>query len=88
MALIRIGQENSKNVEMPFDAYRKYATIKAGYSDIYHTPKGLFVDAKSIAFDKMSESEFREVYNNVLNFIIKDIEADREIIEKELINFL
>ena len=88
MALIRIGKENSKNVEMPFDAYRKYATIKAGYADIYHTPKGLFVDAKSIAFDKMSESEFREVYSNVLNFIIKDIEADREIIEKELINFL
>lgn len=88
MALIRTGQENSKNVDMPFKAYRRYATIKAGFGEVYKTPKGLFVDAKSIAFDKMEEDEFQDVYNKVLDFILLDIGADKKTIENELIGFM
>jgi hypothetical protein len=87
-ALCKIGCENSKNVEMPLDAYRRYATIKAGYGEIYHTPKGLFVDAKSIKFASMTQEEFEKVYSDVLNFIIKDTKAEKEFIENELINFM
>jgi len=89
MALCRVGNENSKNVEMPFDAYRKYATIKAGYFDVYHTPKGVMIEAKSIAFDKMkTDAEFQKVYNDVLSFIIKDTGATKEDIEKNLLSFM
>ena len=87
-ALIRIGCENSKSVDMPVDAYYKYAVIKAGYSKIYKTPKGLFVDAESIAFNNMDEDKFEEVYNNVLDFVIKDTGADKKFIENNLLNFM
>ena len=87
MALIRVGCENSQNVDMPFDVYRKYATIKSGFYNVYQTPKGAFVDAESIAFDAMTEDKFQEVYNRVLDFIIKDTGAERKFIEKELISF-
>lgn len=88
MALCKIGCENSKSVEMPFDAYRKFATIKAGYADIYKTPKGIYVEAKSISFSSMKEEEFQEVYNRVLEFIAKDIDADQHVIESELMSFM
>lgn len=87
MALIKIGMQNSKTVEMPFDVYRKYALIKSGYAKIYVTPKGKFVDAESIAFENMDEEKFQEVYSRVLDFIIQDTEATKEDIEKNLINF-
>jgi len=88
MALFKIGCENSKNVDMPFDSYRKYATIKAGYSKIFHTGKGVYVEAESLAFDSMDQDRFQKVYNDVLNFIIKDIGGDKETIEQELVGFL
>jgi len=88
MALYKIGCENSKSVEMPFDSYRRYATIKAGYAKIYHTPKGTYVEAESIAFDSMDEDRFQKVYNDVLSFIIIDTGADREMIEHELMSFM
>lgn len=87
MALCKIGCENSKTVRMPFDSYRRYATIKAGYFITYSTPKGVFVDAESISFANMDEDKFEKVYSDVLDFIIKDTGADREFIEDNLINF-
>jgi len=87
-ALIKIGCENSKTVEMPLEPYRKYALIKSGYANLYKTPKGIFVDAQSMAFDNMDEDKFQEVYNNVLDFVIKDTQASKEDIEKTLITFL
>ena len=86
-ALMKIGCENSKNVTMPLDAYRKYATIKAGYFKTYKTPKGLFVEAESISFDSMSQDEFEKLYSAVLDFIIQDTEATKEDIESNLISF-
>ena len=88
MKLCRIGCDNSKNVNMPFEAYREYVTIKAGYYELHQTPKGVFIRAKSIAFDSMDEAEFQELYNRVLDVIMQDIEADREVIEQQLISFL
>ena len=87
MALMRIGQENSKTVEMPFGAYRNYATIKSGYAKIYQTPKGIFVEAESISFANMKEEDFEKVYSDVLDFIIKDTGATEEFIRDNLINF-
>jgi hypothetical protein len=88
MALIRIGCDNSKTVDMPFDAYREYITIKAGFFEMYVTPKGKFVRAKSIAFENMEEEMFADVYNKVLDQIIIDTGATKEDIEKNLLSFM
>ncbi|MFA5772743.1 MAG: DUF1367 family protein [Thermoplasmata archaeon] len=87
MALCKLGCENSKNVEMPFDAYRKYVTMKAGYFKTYKTPKGVMVEPESIAFANMDEDKFNEVYNKVLNIIVEDIQATKEDIEQNLLSF-
>jgi len=87
MALCKLGCENSKNVEMPFDAYRKYATMKAGYFKTYKTPKGVMIEPESIAFANMDEDKFSEVYGRVLNVIIDDTQATQHDIETNLINF-
>jgi hypothetical protein len=87
MALCKLGSENSKNVEMPFDAYRKYITMKAGYFKTYKTPKGVMIEPESISFGDMDEDKFNEVYHRVLEIIIEDIQATKHEIETELINF-
>ena len=86
-ALLNLGHQNT-SLEMPFEAYRKYVTMKAGYFNVYHTPRGEFFDAKSIAFSAMDEDQFQEVYSRVLDVIIEDIGAGKEEIENELINFM
>ena len=90
MALIKIGHENTREFPdgIPFDPYRKWATMKAGYYDAYHTKKGVMVEAKSISFKNMKEPEFAELYKAVIDVIIKDIGTTKEEIENNLINFL
>lgn len=87
MALINVGVQNS-SLDMPFETYRKYMTIKAGYYNAYQTPKGLFYEAHSISFASMTEGEFQELYSRVLDKIIEDIGCTSEEIEKALIGFL
>lgn len=87
MALCKLGCENSKNVDMPFDAYRKYVTMKAGFFKTYKTPRGVMIEPESISFANMDEDKFQEVYGKVLEVIIEDIEATKEDIERELISF-
>lgn len=90
MALVKIGFENSKEkyIKAPtFDLYRKYVTMKAGFVDIVPTVKGQMIVPQSISFESMDELQFQEVYNKVLEFIIDDIEATKEDIERELISF-
>lgn len=87
MALINIGCENSK-LNMPFDTYRRYMTIKAGYFKAYSTPKGVYYEAMSISFASMEQDEFEEVYSKVLDKIIEDIGATSEEIEMQLANFM
>ena len=87
MALCKLGCENSKNVEMPFDAYRKYVTMKAGFFKTYKTQKGIMIEPESIAFANMDEDKFSEVYNKVLGVVVEDVQATQHDIEKELLNF-
>ena len=88
MVLFKIGCDNSKTVDMPFDSYRKYATIKAGFANVYKTPKGVFVEAQSLSFDSMDEAKFQDVYSRVLDFVIKDTQADEKLFMEQLINFI
>lgn len=86
-ALLNIGHENTL-LDMPFETYRKYITMKAGFFKTYVTPKGMFYEADSISFSSMSQDQFEEVYSRVMDKVIEDIGADKEDIEKQLINFL
>jgi Protein of unknown function (DUF1367) len=87
MALINVGCENSK-LNMPFDTYRRYMTIKAGFFKAYSTPKGIYYEAMSISFASMEQDEFEDVYSRVLDKIIEDIGVTKPEIEAQLINFI
>ena len=102
MALINLAFDNSKTVEnariaaenneaaIPFtpDSYRKYCLIKSGFALIYQTSKGMFIEAESMSFDNMSEDRFADVYSKVLDFVIKDTQADEKLFVEQLINFI
>ena len=88
MALFNIGHQNTPEINMPFDVYRKWVTMRAGYVDIYETPRGKLYDAKSIAFGSMDQIEFEEVYSRVLDVIIKDLGITEDDINSEIISFM
>jgi hypothetical protein len=87
MALINVGHQNTK-LEMPFDSYRRYVTIKAGFFNSYVTDKGTYFEAESISFANMEQDKFEEVYSRVIDVIIKDINVTQEMIEKVLASFM
>ena len=89
-ALIKLGRENTKEFQedVPLDVYRRWAVIKAGYCKMYHTSKGIMVEADSISFANMDEDTFQKVYEKVLMVIIKDVGIDRKTLEDELVNFM
>ena len=88
-ALFNLGHENTSKLDhLPFDAYRKLITMRAGYFNVYHTDKGDFYEPHSLAFDKMDADTFDECYRKVLQQIINDIGSTSKEIEEELINFM
>ena len=56
-----------ENVEL----WRAYITVAAGFADVFFSPsRGEFVEyPKSIAFDKMNESEFGDLYERVKDVV-------------------
>ena len=86
-ALIKIGHENSK-YDMPFNVYRKYCIMKAGFFKVYSTKKGQLVEADSISFEKCSQEKFEHIFTAVFNFICEDLGSTRYEIEKELKKFM
>ena len=86
-ALVNLGHENT-DLEMPFETYRKYIIMKAGYFKGYQTPKGMFYEPDSISFSSMEQDQFEDVYSRVLDKIIKDIGSNKEDIEKQLTDFM
>ena len=87
MAMVKIGHDATQ-MNLPFDVYREIMIMKAGFFRAYNTGKGVYYKAESIAFDKMSEERFQEVYNRVLDVIIQDVGVDKQTIEKELLGFI
>ena len=86
-AMLNVGHENTR-LEMPFDTYRKYMTVKAGFFTAYQTPKGVYYDPDSISFASMEQDEFEDVYSRVLDKVIEDIGVTKSDVEKQLINFM
>ena len=86
-AMLNVGHENT-SLDMPFETYRKYMIVKAGFFTAYQTPKGIYYDPNSISFASMSQDEFEEVYSRVLDKVIEDVGLYREDVERQLINFM
>jgi len=85
-ALINLGHQNTK-LQLPYDTYRSIMTMRAGFVNIFETPKGILYLPKSISFASMNEIEFQDVYSRVLDQIIKDLGTTSDEITKALINF-
>ena len=86
-ALINLGHQNT-SLEMPFETYRRYVIMKAGYFNTFITPKGSLIEAQSISFASMDEDTFNDLYSRSLDVIIKDIGATSEDIERSLVEFM
>lgn len=86
-ALMNVGHENT-HLDMPFDSYRKYITMKAGYYRAFSTPTGVYYEPESISFANKTQDEFEEIYSRCLDKIIQDIGATKPEIEAQLVNFM
>ena len=86
-ALLNIGHQNTK-LNMNFEFYRAYVTMKAGYYNAYETERGMMVLPKSISFAAMDDSEFQRLYDAVINVVMLDIDVNKKEIEERIINFI
>ena len=95
-ALINCAWEFMREEQQEFfktiESFRKTMEIAAGHCEtIYSIDRKEWIQTpKSIAFDKMDNAEFQELYDRVLDVILryplKGI--DRDYFEQNLINFL
>lgn len=80
-------QAHFKNV----DNFRKYVEVSVGYSDLFYHPKlKEWVEIpKSIAFEKIDNSEFQNLYEAVKNvlFTVFLKHITEEEFMRELVNF-
>ena len=72
------------------DRFRKDMTILAGFYESYYRLDGTVrVEAKSIAFDKMDEDEFSELYSRMIDVILEHIcvGMDSDQLSREILEF-
>lgn len=73
------------------DLWRQYLTVAAGWSEVFYSPKtNSFVEyPKSIAWDKMDDTEFQSFYERVKDivFLVIGRNVSREEFERNLSNF-
>ena len=86
-ALLNLAHQNTK-MELPFETYRRWLIMKAGFVRVYSTPKGQLFEPESIAFGNMDEDRFQEVFSRVLDVVIQDIGTEREDIMNALQDFM
>lgn len=83
-ALIKLVYDNQE-VFNNQDHLRKELIKQAGFYDIYHGLNGVpIMVAKSISFGSMSESEFSELYNRVIDVVVKYFAFDRQELMDEI----
>lgn len=71
MALLRYAFENQERYE-DFEAFRKEVTMRAGWWEEHvHVTGQISYTAKSIAFAKMDELQFDELYRKAITAIIE-----------------
>jgi hypothetical protein len=73
------------------EVLRKVLQIEAGFYNVYYLLDGTEIrEAQSIAFDKMDQAQFEEVYNKVLDIILQKvlIGTTASEINPEILSFL
>jgi len=86
-ALLNMGFENREQYDN-FEDYRAVHVMKAGYYKTIETDKGVIYLPKSISFAKMDDLEFQELYNRMIDVLIKELGLDQAQIEQELSTFM
>ena len=95
-ALINSAWEYLNDAQRKFfydnvDSFRKTVEVSAGHCEpVYNRTRNEWLDMpKSIAFDKMTESEFSALYERVKDvlFSLFISNVNKDDFEKELINF-
>lgn len=86
-ALVNLGWQNSK-YDMPYDTYRKYVIMKAGYVLTYQTDKGVLYEAESISYGSCGQEKFERVFNDVLGVIANEIGVESKEIMEQILNFM
>ena len=80
--------------EKTFDGVRKYLTVKAGYYDVIGYPNGTVrIEAQSLAYDKMSEEKFEEVFSAVIDASLNALpdtwsDQDKDQLARRIISYV
>ena len=69
------------------DTFRKVNEMRAGYYEIVNTDKGVMHWPKSIAFEKLDQTDFEELYNKFWAVMFERYSFDREDFESELMGY-
>ncbi len=67
---------------------RAFLIMKAGYYKTVQTETGYMYIPKSISFEKMDNSEFEQLYSDVLNQVLRFLKCDEKMVNDELINYM
>jgi hypothetical protein len=86
-ALIKVGFESQQMFD-EMTSYRYWITMKAGHYTMHGTGKGVMYLPKSIAFDKMDDLEFSDLFRDVQNAIIREHKITAEQINENLELFM
>jgi hypothetical protein len=77
-ALLNLVFENQERYNN-LDHLRKDLTISAGYYDLRLNIEGLEIrEAKSISFAKMTDTEFSDYYNRIIDVVVKWLGIDKD----------
>ena len=72
-----------------FDIFRKWLIMGAGYFKSSVTPKGVTIFIpESIAFEKLDEEEFKQLFKKALNYYLKELCNHRVVKDEEFMRIL
>ena len=86
-ALLNMGFANQEQYDI-FEHYRAVMTMKAGFFEEIKTDKGMVYLPKSISFAKMDELVFQELYDKMIDVLIKELKITEEVLLDEITNFM
>ncbi len=88
------GNDSRFTPEKNLETFRKHITVLAGHYDAHYGINGsVRIEARSISWAKMSESEFKAFYSATVDVILKHILSDYsrqdiDMVIDELLGFL
>jgi len=83
-----VNENNYQTDRVSFDIFRHNLTVVAGYKNVYYTIDGsLRVEAKSISYTKMTEDEFSEYYQALIQAAMNTLFKGHDEYNEQLIAF-